>query len=97
MWNRERKEGHWEGWTEGGGRVLAAIRPYRHRLALFLAVVGPGLIVSNVDNDAGGIYTYAQSGAKFGNTVLWSLLPMTIALYVSLEMCARMGAVTGKG
>jgi len=64
---------------------------------LFLAVVGPGLIVSNVDNDAGGIYTYAQSGAKYGNAVLWSLIPMTIALYVSLEMCARMGAFTGKG
>jgi Mn2+/Fe2+ NRAMP family transporter len=76
---------------------MSIVRPYRHRIALFLAVVGPGLIVSNVDNDAGGIYTYAQAGAKYGNTVLWSLIPMTIALYVSLEMCSRMGAVTGKG
>src|SRR5882762_3666288 len=76
---------------------MSVLRPYRRRLALFLAVVGPGLIVSNVDNDAGGIYTYAQSGAKYGNTVLWSLIPMTIVLYVSLEMCSRMGAVTGKG
>jgi len=97
MWNRENIEAQWAGWTERAERVMAVVRPYRHRLALFLAVVGPGLIVSNVDNDAGGIYTYAQSGAKYGNTVLWSLLPMTIALYVSLEMCSRMGAVTGKG
>ena len=97
MWNRENIEAQWAGWTERAGRVMAVVRPYRHRIALFLAVVGPGLIVSNVDNDAGGIYTYAQSGAKYGNTVLWSLIPMTIALYVSLEMCSRMGAVTGKG
>src|SRR5499427_2400223 len=97
MWNRESIAAQWAGWTERVERAMAVVRPYRHRLALFLAVVGPGLIVSNVDNDAGGIYTYAQSGAKFGNTVLWSLIPMTIALYVSLEMCARMGAVTGKG
>jgi len=97
MWNRESIEAQWAGWSERVERVMAVIRPYRHRLALFLAVVGPGLIVSNVDNDAGGIYTYAQSGAKYGNSVLWSLIPMTIALYVSLEMCSRMGAVTGKG
>ncbi|HET8966657.1 MAG TPA: divalent metal cation transporter, partial [Candidatus Acidoferrum sp.] len=97
MWNRESIEAQWAGWTERVERVMAVVRPYRRRIALFLAVVGPGLIVSNVDNDAGGIYTYAQSGAKYGNTVLWSLIPMTIALYVSLEMCSRMGAVTGKG
>jgi len=97
MWNRESLEAQWAGWAERAERLMAAVRPYRHRLALFLAVVGPGLIVSNVDNDAGGIYTYAQSGAKFGNAVLWSLIPMTVALYVSLEMCSRMGAVTGKG
>src|SRR5271163_3637634 len=73
------------------------LRPYRKRMALFLAVVGPGLITSNVDNDAGGISTYTTAGAKFGYTLLWSLIPMTIALYVSEEMCARMGVVTGKG
>jgi len=97
MWSRKIIESTWAGWAERVENVLAVIRPYRRRLALFLAVVGPGLIVSNVDNDAGGIYTYAQSGAKYGNTVLWSLIPMTIVLYVSLEMCSRMGAVTGKG
>ncbi len=72
-------------------------RTWRRRIAIFLAVVGPGLITSNVDNDAGGIGTYSQAGAQFGYHLLWSLIPMTIALYVSEEMCARMGVVTGKG
>ena len=72
-------------------------RLFRRRLAIFLAVVGPGLITSNVDNDAGGISTYSAAGAQFGYALLWSLIPMTIALYVSEEMCARMGVVTGKG
>src|SRR5258708_1741991 len=89
--------GAWASWRERAAELRVRTRPFRRRLALFLAVVGPGFIVSNVDNDAGGIYVYSQSGAQFGNTVLWSLIPMTIALYVSLEMCSRMGAVTGKG
>jgi Mn2+/Fe2+ NRAMP family transporter len=72
-------------------------RTMRRRLAVFFAVVGPGLITSNVDNDAGGIAVYTTSGAQFGYALLWSLIPMTIALYVSEEMCARMGVVTGKG
>src|ERR1700730_14781051 len=73
------------------------IRGLRRRLTLLLAVVGPGLITSNVDNDAGGISVYTQAGAQYGYTLLWSLIPMTIALYVTGEMCARMGVVTGKG
>jgi Mn2+/Fe2+ NRAMP family transporter len=72
-------------------------RTWRRRLAVFLAVVGPGLITSNVDNDAGGIGTYSAAGAHFGYALLWSLIPMTVALYVSEEMCARMGVITGKG
>src|SRR3981081_1568428 len=73
------------------------IRGLRRRLTLLLAVVGPGLITSNVDNAAGGISTYTQAGAQYGYTLLWSLIPMTIALYVTMEMCARMGVITGKG
>jgi len=68
-----------------------------HRVALFLAVIGPGIITSNVDNDAGGIATYTQAGSAYGYAMLWSLVPMTIALYVTMEMCARMGVITGKG
>jgi Mn2+/Fe2+ NRAMP family transporter len=70
---------------------------WRRRFFLFLAVVGPGIITSNVDNDAGGIATYTQAGSAYGYTLLWSLIPMTVALYVTMEMCARMGVVTGKG
>jgi NRAMP (natural resistance-associated macrophage protein)-like metal ion transporter len=80
-----------------GSDLLKKIRGLRRRLTLLLAVVGPGLITSNVDNDAGGISTYTQAGAQYGYALLWSLIPMTIALYVTEEMCARMGVITGKG
>ncbi|MCL5744469.1 MAG: Nramp family divalent metal transporter [Acidobacteria bacterium] len=69
----------------------------RIRLILFLAVLGPGFITANVDNDPGGILTYSQAGAKFGYALLWTLIPTTIALIVVQEMAARMGAVTAKG
>jgi NRAMP (natural resistance-associated macrophage protein)-like metal ion transporter len=80
-----------------GSDLLKRVRGLRRRLTLLLAVVGPGLITSNVDNDAGGISTYTQAGAQYGYALLWSLIPMTIALYVTEEMCARMGVITGKG
>src|SRR5215475_9006677 len=80
-----------------GADLQKRIRGLRRRVALLLAVVGPGLITSNVDNDAGGISVYTQAGAQYGYALLWSLIPMTIALYVTGEMCARMGVVTGKG
>ncbi len=67
------------------------------RLVAFLAVLGPGFITANVDNDPGGILTYSQAGAQFGYQLLWTLIPTTIALIVVQEMAARMGAVTGKG
>lgn len=66
-------------------------------MLIFLAVVGPGIITANVDNDPGGIYTYSVAGAKFGYTLLWTLIPVTVALIVVQEMVARMGVVTGKG
>jgi len=64
---------------------------------LFLAVLGPGFITANVDNDSGGILTYSQAGAQYGYSLLWTMLPITVALIVVQEMCARMGVVTGKG
>ena len=70
---------------------------WKIRLLMFLAVVGPGFITANVDNDAGGIYTYSIAGAKFGYGLLWTVIPMTISLIVVQEIAARMGAVTGKG
>jgi NRAMP (natural resistance-associated macrophage protein)-like metal ion transporter len=66
-------------------------------LALFFALIGPGIITSNVDNDAGGITTYSLAGAEFGLSLLWILFPITIALIIIQEMCARMGVVSGKG
>ena len=60
-------------------------------------MIGPGFITANVDNDPGGILTYSQAGAKYGYTLLWTLIPTTIALIVVQEMAARMGAITGKG
>src|SRR3954463_10358859 len=72
-------------------------KSWRSRVALFLAVVGPGFITANVDNDAGGIYTYSQAGAQFGYVLLWTMIPITIALVVVQEMASRMGAATGKG
>jgi NRAMP (natural resistance-associated macrophage protein)-like metal ion transporter len=73
------------------------LKQWRIRIMLFLAVLGPGFITANVDNDAGGILTYSQAGAQFGYTLLWTMLPITLALIVVQEMCARMGVVTGKG
>ena len=86
-----------EQWRQNAVGVRRRGRHLWRRLALLLAVLGPGLITSNVDNDAGGISTYSLAGAQFGYMLLWSLIPMTIALYVTEEMCARMGVVTGKG
>jgi Mn2+/Fe2+ NRAMP family transporter len=86
-----------EGLRTRGTDLQKRVRSLRRRVALLLAVVGPGIITSNVDNDAGGISVYTQSGAQYGYALLWSLIPMTIALYVTGEMCARMGVVTGKG
>src|SRR2546425_8518546 len=73
------------------------LRRWKIRILLFFAVVGPGFITANVDNDANGILTYSQAGAQFGNMLLWTLIPVTLALIVIQEIAARMGAVTGKG
>src|SRR5881275_510361 len=73
------------------------IKAWRVRIALILAVVGPGFITANVDNDAGGIFTYSLAGAQFGYSLLWTMIPITIALIVVQEMASRMGAATGKG
>jgi len=73
------------------------LKRWRIRILLFLAVLGPGFITANVDNDSGGILTYSQAGAQYGYTLLWLMIPITIALTVVQEMNARMGVVTGKG
>ncbi len=72
-------------------------KPLRTRLAILLAVVGPGIITANVDNDAGGITTYSVSGAHYGYMLLWMMPLVAVALIIVQEMSARLGVVTGKG
>ncbi|MGE5256127.1 MAG: NRAMP family divalent metal transporter, partial [Hyphomicrobiales bacterium] len=74
-----------------------AARPFWKNISIFFILMGPGIITSNVDNDAGGITTYSLAGAQFGLRLVWSLIPITISLIVVQEMCSRMGVVTGKG
>ncbi len=79
-------------------RLTRPLRQVNARnIMLFLAILGPGIITANVDNDAGGITTYSLAAANYGTSILWMMIPTTIALIVVQEMCARMGAVTGKG
>jgi NRAMP (natural resistance-associated macrophage protein)-like metal ion transporter len=72
-------------------------RSFWRNVMVFMAVIGPGIITANVDNDAGGITTYSLAGAQYGNKLLWTLIPITVALVVVQEMSARMGVMTGKG
>jgi NRAMP (natural resistance-associated macrophage protein)-like metal ion transporter len=67
------------------------------KAAIFLSIMGPGIITANIDNDASGITTYSVAGARFGYSLLWTLIPTTVALVVIQEMVGRMGVVTGKG
>jgi Mn2+/Fe2+ NRAMP family transporter len=78
-------------------RLWMRWKPIRIRLLLLLSVIGPGIITANVDNDAGGITTYSVAGAHFGNSLLWMLPLVAIALILIQEMSARLGVVTGKG
>jgi Mn2+/Fe2+ NRAMP family transporter len=78
-------------------RLWLRWKPLRIRLLLMLSIIGPGIITANVDNDAGGITTYSVAGAHYGNTLLWLLPLVAIALIMLQEMSARLGVVTGKG
>ena len=72
-------------------------KTFYQKLGLFLAILGPGIITGSVDNDAGGITTYAVAGAMYGYNLLWTLIPSFVVLVAIQEMNARMGIVTGKG
>lgn len=67
------------------------------KFLVYMSIIGPGIITANIDNDASGITTYSVAGARFGYSLLWTLIPTTIALIVIQETVARMGAITGKG
>lgn len=79
------------------GRGLKPVSGWRRKLLAYLAILGPGMIAASAGNDAGGIATFASLGAEQGYRLLWILIPITISLGLVQEMCARMGAVTGKG
>ena len=79
------------------GRGLKPLSGWRRRLVAYLAILGPGMVAASAGNDAGGIATFAAVGAEQGYRLLWILIPITISLALVQEMCARMGAVTGKG
>jgi NRAMP (natural resistance-associated macrophage protein)-like metal ion transporter len=76
---------------------VGRFRPALARVFFILSILGPGFITANVDNDAGGIYTYAAAGAKFGYALLWTIIPVAICLTFAQEISARMGVATGKG
>ncbi|HWF92209.1 MAG TPA: Nramp family divalent metal transporter, partial [Terriglobales bacterium] len=78
-------------------RRFRYFRYWLTRFLFILSILGPGFITANVDNDAGGIYTYASTGAQFGYSILWTIIPVAIALTFAQEIAARMGVITGKG
>jgi len=82
--------------AQGVSRVRRSVAR-RPRVLFYLAILGPGVIAASAGNDAGGIATFASVGADHGYKLLWVLIPLTISLGIVQEMCARMGAVTGKG
>jgi Mn2+/Fe2+ NRAMP family transporter len=73
------------------------LKKHWREFLIFLSIMGPGIITANVDNDAGGITTYSVAGAHFGYSLIWSFIPIIIALVIIQEMCSRMAVVTGKG
>jgi Mn2+/Fe2+ NRAMP family transporter len=77
--------------------MKANLKKFWREILIFLSIMGPGIITANVDNDAGGITTYSVAGAHFGYSLVWSFIPIIIALVIIQEMCSRMAVVTGKG
>src|SRR6185312_16159042 len=83
--------------VRGRPRLPARLTARRSRLLALLGLLGPGLIAATAGDDAGGIATYSQVGAKFGYELLWVLVLITVTLAVIQEMAARLGAATGRG
>jgi NRAMP (natural resistance-associated macrophage protein)-like metal ion transporter len=83
--------------VDGRPRLPARFRSRRSRLLVFLSLLGPGLIAANAGNDAGGVATYASVGAKYGYSLLWAMVLITVSLALVQRSAARMGVITGKG
>ena len=76
---------------------LRGLRRQPRGLLRWLVILGPGLIAASAGNDAGGIATYSSAGAKYGYSLIWVMVIITVSLAVVQEMCARLGAATGRG
>jgi Mn2+/Fe2+ NRAMP family transporter len=83
--------------VRGRSLNLRGMRRNPTGLLRWLAILGPGLIATSAGNDAGGIATYSQAGAKFGYQLIWVMVILTVSFGVVQEMCARLGAATGRG
>lgn len=83
--------------AEQDTEALITIKFNKRRWLLLLATLGPGLLSATAGNDAGGVATYATGGAVYGYSLLWVMVVICVAMGMVQEMCARMGAVTGKG
>jgi NRAMP (natural resistance-associated macrophage protein)-like metal ion transporter len=82
---------------KGTGTLSLSRSRRRSRWLIYLTILGPGLVAASAGNDAGGIYTYSTMGSQFGYSMLWVMVVLTVGMGIVQEMCARMGAVTGKG
>lgn len=78
-------------------RMYYAERRIAKFLRLFAMMVGPGVIVMVADNDAGGITTYAVTGALTGYSLIWFVTLLGPVAYFVQEMTVRLGAVTKRG
>lgn len=77
--------------------IFRKMRSSNSRLKKIISYLGPGFITGASDDDPSGIATYAQTGAQFGYTQLWTA-PFSFPFMVTVqEMCGRIGMVTGKG
>ena len=78
-------------------KLYYKFRKFWKAIQLYLVIAGPGLVVMVADNDAGGITTYAATGAKYGYNLIWFLLLLIPVAYYVQEMTVRLGAVTKRG
>ncbi len=83
--------------TSARPHLPARLRSRRSRVLVFLGLLGPGLIAANAGNDAGGVATYSSVGAKYGYSLLWAMVLITVSLALVQRAAARMGVITGKG
>jgi NRAMP (natural resistance-associated macrophage protein)-like metal ion transporter len=78
-------------------RLYYRLQRWFKAVRLYLVLAGPGVVVMIADNDAGGITTYAATGAKYQYSLIWFLVILGPVAYYIQEMTVRLGAVTKRG